>query len=31
MGGLLDGTRGKKYDNPKKKSSEDKIKRLQIR
>ena len=31
MGGLLDGIRGKKYDNHKKKRSEDKIKRLQIR
>ena len=31
MGGLLDRIRGKKYDNHKKKRSEVKIKRLQIR
>ena len=31
MGELLDRIRGKKYDNHKKKRSEDKIKRLQIR
>ena len=31
MGGPLDRIRGKKHDNQKKKKSEDKIKRLQIR